>query len=93
MPRRRDGGSAKPFVADWRDAVRDSSLRSSVKCVALVLSTYYPDVWPSITTLSRGASVARRSTLAAIEKLERVGFLDVRRGRGRAVNHYALRYP
>lgn len=86
------GPRSKPFVADWRDAVRDSSLPVHVKAVALVLSTYFDadgaDAYPSIATLSQGASVARMTVVRAIRKLEVVGFLVVRRGRGRGSSHY-----
>ena len=75
----------KGLSAVWRDAVRDSSLDSMAKLVALVLSTFmsgHGRAWPSRDTLAAGASVCDRTVDAALSRLEQSGFLVVERSKG-----------
>lgn len=80
--------SRRPFLADWRNAIRDSALPRTTKLVGLVLSTYLDangTAFPALTTLADGASLGRGCTAVkdAIERLEAVGLLEVDRRRGR----------
>jgi DNA-binding transcriptional regulator YhcF (GntR family) len=90
--------TAKPLVGVWRDALRDSDLPSTPKLVALVLSTYLNGRgygFPSRRTLAQGASLGSglRSVDRAIAELEREGFLDVERSRGRSSHRYYITLP
>lgn len=78
----------RPFLADWRNAIRDSGLPRTVKLVAHTLATYMNasgHAFPSLLTLATGASLGRGCTAvkAAIATLEDWGYLEVDRKRGR----------
>jgi hypothetical protein len=89
--------SRKPLVAVWRDAVRDSpDLDRTAKLVAFCLSTYmnrYGSAWPSQDTLAAGASITDRAVHSATVRLERAGFLEVERSRGRSSHQYVATLP
>lgn len=86
----------KPLVSVWRDAVRDSPLRSTPKLVGLVLSTYLDGrgmAWPSRNTLAAGAGLSDRAVDSAITTLKREGFLQVEHSKGRRPNVYQATLP
>jgi hypothetical protein len=90
------GSRARTLLAKWRDAVRDSDLSSTAKLVALALSTRmnrYGGAWPSKDTIAGDTSLGRRTVDAAIETLEREGYLSVSRSRGRSSNRYTATNP
>jgi hypothetical protein len=87
----------RPLVLAWRDAVRDSELRATVKLVAHTLSTYMDAggaAFPSKLTIADGASLkSERAVDAAVLELEGAGFIDVSRSRGRSSNRYQAKLP
>ncbi len=98
----------RPFVVEWRDAIRDSDLPRTTKLVAHTLATYMtidgttgPESWrtPSIVTLARGASLGRKNqkdntaVKDAIARLEVHGLLEVDRRRGQRGWIYEARIP
>jgi hypothetical protein len=87
----------KPLVAVWRDAVRDAQeLDRTAKLVAFILSTYmngHGSAWPSQDTIAAGASLTDRAVHTATVRLERAGFLEVERSRGRSSHQYVATLP
>jgi Helix-turn-helix domain len=83
---------ALPFVAKWRNAVRDSGMSSTTKLVGLVLSTYMSAdgrCWPSKQTIADGCGLgSRRSVDRAVDNLERAGLLAISRSKGHSSNGY-----
>ncbi len=63
----------RPFVAQWREAVRESDADSTAKTVAWALSTWMNSsgsAFPSKQTIARGASLSVRAVDAAIDRLD-----------------------
>jgi hypothetical protein len=90
---RRESAKPLPYVAVWRNAIRDSELDKTAKLVAFVLSTYMDAAgraFPSKATLSLGASLGagKRAVDKAIVRLEEAGLLQVTRSRGRRSFRY-----
>jgi hypothetical protein len=86
----------RSFLADWRDAVRDSELKPNPKLVAFALSTYMNRdgaCWPAKDTLAAATSLSKRAVDSAIGKLVLFGFLLVTRSRGRTSNRYQAAIP
>jgi hypothetical protein len=76
----------RSFLAEWRDAVRDSGLDSSTKLVGHTLSTYMDRTgyaYPAKTTLAKKASLSVRTVDGAIDKLEMSLLLRVSRPKNR----------
>jgi hypothetical protein len=87
---------ARTDLQKWRDAVRDSELKSTAKLVALVLSTRmnrHLVAYPSKETIATDCSLSRRSVDAAVDVLEKAGYLQVSRSRGRSSNNYTGTTP
>jgi Helix-turn-helix domain len=64
----------------WRDAVRDSPLRSTTKLVGVILSTWADargGCFPGRSTIAAGASVSDRAVDKALDELEREGWLAI----------------
>ena len=84
-------------VQSWRRDVLNADLGTAGKAVALALSVYVNgqgEGYPSRATLAAAASVSVRTVDRAIERLERLDLVVVRRGRGRThTNRYRLRMP
>jgi DNA-binding transcriptional MocR family regulator len=75
----------------WRVAVRDSSLDATAKHVALTLDIYmnrHGIAWPSRSSLAAGCSCSVKTVARAVARLERAGFVEVKRGHGRRSNLY-----
>jgi hypothetical protein len=86
----------KSYVADWRDALRESELDKWSKLVGFCLSTFFNangQGFPSRATLAAGGSVSEGTVHGAIRRLERAGFLKVHRTRGRESNTYTALLP
>lgn len=87
----------KPFLAHWRDALRDSALGEKVKLAGFVISTYADSrghSFPSKQSIARGMSVkSTRTADTAVAALERSGFVSVTRTSGRRSNRYLLTIP
>lgn len=82
--------------AAWREAVQESTLDPGAKFVALALSIYMNkkgECFPAKETLARDCSLSKRTVDYAILRLERAGFLNVSRSRGRSSNHYRATIP
>lgn len=80
----------------WRVAVRDSTLDATAKHVALTLDIYmnrHGIAWPSRSSLAAGCSCSVKTVARAVARLERAGFLEVRRGHGRRSNLYSAVIP
>jgi hypothetical protein len=93
---KRGARTGLPFLALWRNAVRDSGQRSSAKLVALVLSTYMKSNgcgFPGKETLADGASLGKRTVDRAVSELEGNGFVRVERTHGRRSNRYIALIP
>jgi helix-turn-helix protein len=88
---------ARPsFLANWRDALRDSELSTRAKVVGFVLSTYMNtlgEAFPSKTTLADGTSQSVRTVDAAIAELEAARFLRITKSKGRVSWRYAATIP
>lgn len=87
----------KPFLAHWRDALRDSDLGSMAKLAGFVISTYCDSrgrCFPSKETVARGIGAnSSRTADTAVTRLELSGFLSVVRSNGRRSNRYTLTIP
>jgi DNA-binding PadR family transcriptional regulator len=91
----------RPLVVLWREAVRDSrELDPTAKLVAYTLSLHRSMnangyARPSRLELATQAALHEscRALDSAIRRLERAGFLDVRRTRGHARNLYVATLP
>lgn len=86
----------KPRVGIWRDAIRESDLGATPKLVAFVVSTFVNGrggAYPSRATLAAGASLSVKAVDNALRRLERDGFLEISRTRGRTSNSYAIILP
>jgi len=86
----------RSFLADWRDALRDSALDSTAKVVGYTLSTYMNRdgvAFPAKTTIATKASLSRRAVDGAIARLELGGFLIVTHRRDRRGNSYRATIP
>jgi hypothetical protein len=85
------------LVVRWREAVRDSKLRTTVKAVAFVISTYMSTdgyCRPRRATIAQGSPLASvRSVDTAIAELEEAGFLDVDHSKGRTTSTYKATLP
>ena len=90
------GGTILPYVAKWRNAVRDSKLDATAKLTALTLSTFLTvdgAGYPSQSLLAAGASISRRSVGKAIDRLELASFLAIERSKGRSSHDYKAVIP
>jgi len=78
---------------EFRTSVRKSKLTTAQKCVAFILADYTNNnsglCYPSMITLSADASIAKKTVSACIKELERAGFVEVIRNKGKS-NHYKL---
>jgi hypothetical protein len=75
-------GGRKSFLAEWRDAVRDSDLDSTAKLIAYTISTYMDRngaAFPAKATIAKKASLAVRTVDAAIVRLEASPYLSIRK--------------
>ena len=81
----------------WRDAIRDSGLDRTAKLVAHTLSSYMNgagDTFVGKETVRTGASLSSVRTVdEAVNRLERAGYLNVRRSTGGRKNHYIATTP
>jgi hypothetical protein len=90
--------SNRSLVVIWRDAVRDSRLKSTTKLVAFVHSTFmdaYGMHSYGADALARGASLVERSIHTANEELRGEGWLFWERHPGgrRVSNRYVVTLP
>jgi hypothetical protein len=88
----------RALLAKWRDALRDSDLDTTAKTVGYTIATYWNgrglSAFPSKTTIAAGAGLhSVRAADRAVLRLERAGFLDVSRSRGRRSNTYTATLP
>ena len=86
----------KGLLGVWRDAVCDSELQRTPKLLALVLSTNlngHGHGWPSQKLLASKASITPKAVQTATDVLERAGFLEVERSRGRSSHGYTATLP
>ena len=85
-----------PFVAHWRNAVRDSDLDQTAKLVAYTLSTFmngHGVCWPARPTLAEACRCSVLTVDRAVVRVERAGLLAVERtkgGRGRSNRYVAI---
>jgi DNA-binding transcriptional MocR family regulator len=80
----------------WRNAIRDSGLDQATRAVAWTLDTYMDGhgvAWPSKASLAVGAGCSVPTVKRAIRRLELMGFVTVRRTRGRTANTYTATLP
>jgi hypothetical protein len=78
---------ARPVVVVWREHVRDSEFRPTVKLVAYTISTFMDaDGWCRVSRprIARAASLSEGGAAVwnAVTKLERAGLLRVKRSKG-----------
>jgi predicted ArsR family transcriptional regulator len=78
----------------WRSAIIASTVGSSARLVALVLSTHMDrdggSCFPSLTTLARETGLSRRTVCNALDELEHAGLVErARTGRGRPTRYRA----
>lgn len=88
----------RALLARWRDALRDSDLDMTAKTCGYVIATYWNgrglSAFPAKTTIAAGAGLRSvRSADNAVLRLERAGFLDVSRSKGRSSNRYTATLP
>lgn len=88
----------RALLAKWRDALRDSDLDPVAKTVGFTISTYWNgrglSAFPSKETIAKGAGLRSvRAADRAVLRLERAGFLNVSRSRGRSSNTYTASTP
>jgi DNA-binding transcriptional ArsR family regulator len=78
---------------EWRRQVLASELGSSARLVALVLSTHMngdgASCWPGQRRLARETALARSTVRAALDELERAGFIDRDQRPGRTTRYRA----
>ena len=90
------GGDSRPFVVEWRRAVRDSALTSTQKLVALVLSLWMDkrgaSCFPSTKTVAAGCSLTERTIIKTRRELVAAGFLDGQKRAGKTTI-YSARLP
>jgi hypothetical protein len=84
--------SGLPFVAQWRNAIRDGDLDPRSKLVAFTLSTYMNgagECYPARASLAVACCCSVKTVDRAVVRIESAGLLDVSRdaGRGRS-NRY-----
>lgn len=88
--------SRRSFLADWREAVLDSTLDSKAKLVGLTLSTYMNRdglAYPAKATLARRTALGVRTVDRAIIRLVSFGLLLVSVSSGRTSNRYRAVLP
>jgi hypothetical protein len=88
----------RALLAKWRDALRDSELDMTAKACGYVIATYWNgrglSAFPAKTTIAAGAGLRSvRAADEAVLRLERAGFIDVSRSKGRSSNRYAATLP
>jgi len=82
---------------EWIDSVRrNPAVTRFTACVAHELATFLNrktrDAWPSHEKIAERLNASRSGVKKAVRRLERAGYLDVSRERGRThTNHYRLR--
>src|SRR5262245_2748155 len=80
-----------PYLAVWRDSVRDSELDQVAKLVGFTLSTYMDAkgrCWPAKETLARACGMSKRTIDRAVNRLEGAELVQVSRSLGRSSNSY-----
>src|SRR5690349_21681303 len=83
----------------WLNAMcRDSDLSSMSFRVAYLIGDYLGSItqvaWPSHARMASELKVATKTIQRSTRELEQLGWLDVRRARGRETsNRYRLRWP
>jgi hypothetical protein len=84
------------MLIEWRAAILASDLKASARLVALVLSTHMDreggSCFPSQELLAKETGHARSTVQLAIDAVERGGYLECDRHRGR-VTHYRASWP
>jgi hypothetical protein len=93
----------RPFLIEWRTALRNSDLTWKAKLVGFVLSTHMDSdggsCFPAVPTVGREASMSERSVQAGLRELERAGLVVTgqrggrHHGGGYASNTYRARLP
>ena len=90
--------SARPPVAVWLGALRDSELDGTAVFLGAMLTTWVGrgmgPIWPSRATIARACRFKSVRTVdGGIARLERSGFLYVVHSRGKRPNEYYLALP
>jgi DNA-binding transcriptional MocR family regulator len=84
-------------VVVWRDAIRESDLRSSARLVALVLSTHMDrnggSCFPSLSTIARETALGRSTVKRALDALQEAGFIERVSGGPTTPNRYRAGRP
>ena len=90
---------SRSFLLDWRNRLRDTkrpALDVSAKAVGFVLSTYANadgSCFPGLEKIGDGASLSSKSAGLAVSRLQRAGFIEVQRSKGRGSHRYKLVTP
>jgi len=83
--RTKGGGMRPPYVARWRNALRDAELDATAKLAGFALATFMNAdgiCWPGKPRLAGACSRSKRAVDGAIDRLERAGFLTIERTAG-----------
>lgn len=83
---------------EWIGKVgRDRNLTDSDKVVAVVFLEFFHSVtgkaWPNIDTLAEQSGKSSRTVIRAVQALEREGYIEVDRNRGRGRNNHYVFVP